>query len=55
MPCCDPSIIDDKEAVGVCKACGEDINKDGECVEDVCSYSPLSCNECGYQTCDQSC
>ena len=53
--CCDPCEIEDKEITGVCPQCEGDVNKDGECTEDICSYSPVECKACGYQPCDWSC
>ena len=39
-----------------CAECGYDVDKDGDCIEmDDCYYSPLMCEVCGYQPCDQSC
>jgi hypothetical protein len=55
MFCCDPCVIEDKEITGVCSFCESDINQDGQCVEDICSYSPLQCDQCGWQPCDLSC
>lgn len=55
MSCCDPGIIDDKEIAGVCADCEADINQDGYCIEDFCSYSPVDCETCGYQPCQQYC
>lgn len=53
--CCDPAIVDDKVIVGQCADCDSDINQDGQCVDDSCSYSPLDCETCGCQPCDLSC
>ena len=53
--CCDPTIVDDKVIVGQCADCDSDINQDGQCVDDGCSYSPLHCETCGCQPCDWSC
>lgn len=53
--CCDPVIVDDKVIVGQCADCDSDINQDGQCVYDSCSYSPLDCETCGCQPCDWSC
>ena len=53
--CCDPTIVDDKVIVGQCADCDSDINQDGQCVYDGCSYSPLDCETCGCQPCDLSC
>lgn len=55
MSCCEPWEAEDKEVTGECDNCGQPINKDGETVEDICSYSPLECGECGFQPCDLSC
>lgn len=55
MACCDPLIADDQEITGVCDICESSINKEGETVNDICSYSPLECEKCGYQPCDWSC
>ena len=46
----------DEQHKGQCPECGCDVDADGNCVEmNDCSYSPKSCNTCGYQPCDQSC
>ena len=55
MSCCEPWIVDDKEAVGVCPQCEGDINKDGITVDAGCVYSPVECETCGFQPCDLSC
>lgn len=53
--CCDAMIVDDKEIAGECADCGGDTNQDGQTIVDSCSYSPLECETCGYQPCDDSC
>ena len=53
--CCDPIDATPEEAVGKCPECGCDVDKDGYCVEECCSYSPIACKTYGWQPCDQSC
>lgn len=53
--CCDRYEADDKEITGVCINCECDINKDGETVEDGCGYSPIVCDDCGWQPCNLWC
>ncbi len=43
-----------EDVVGRCSACDALVDEDGEAV-DVCSYSPVCCQVCGYKPCDQSC
>lgn len=59
MGCC--AIYDDEDepriAVDICSNldCERDVDEDGECIEDRCTYSPVVCETCGYQPCDQYC
>lgn len=41
------------EADGECPACGSETCEDT--AEDICTYSPVVCDECGYAPCDGSC
>lgn len=38
---------------GECPDCGSD-TVDGESI-DICTYSPVICNTCGWAPCDESC
>jgi len=51
--CCDNTGYKENEINGECPICGEPI-VDGNAY-DVCSYSPVQCEECGNAPCDQSC
>lgn len=53
MSCCAPVGTDD-EIVENCCACGSEIDADGVSNE-ICEYSPVECELCGYAPCDQSC
>jgi len=52
--CCDPcGASGKKEDIKSCPDCGYDtIN--GESTE-ICGFSPVECNTCGYAPCDGSC
>jgi hypothetical protein len=51
--CCEPSGYKHSEINGECPKCEEPI-VDGDAFEQ-CSYSPVECDACGWQPCDQSC
>lgn len=51
--CCEPMNYG-STVVGECEECGSKIDSDGDSV-DVCYYSPVDCEECGYAPCDGSC
>ena len=51
MECCDGW---DSVAVGVCPACGEPVDADGDAASG-CNYSPVQCDVCGARPCDDSC
>ena len=51
--CCAANDYKEEEINGECPDCGAD-TVDGEAYE-VCSYSPIECETCGYAPCDQSC
>jgi hypothetical protein len=55
MSCCDREVAHDREVTGVCPVCEGDIDQDGQTVEDGCGYSPVECEACGFQPCDESC
>jgi len=55
MSCADPCERDSANTVGNCPDCGNPVDSDGDTTEDVCSYSPVCCDTCGYQPCDQYC
>jgi|GEM_PF-3041669 len=55
MQCFGSYCVDDKKIVGECPDCGADINKEGEAVEDNCSYSPVDCETCEDQPCNGAC
>lgn len=52
--CCEPNVYTKKEIKGECPDCGVDIDEDGHALEN-CSYSPVVCETCGWQPCDDSC
>jgi len=45
---------EDFKEVGSCIHCQGPVNKDGESI-DVCSYSSVQCEVCGFAPCDLSC
>lgn len=51
--CCDPN-GSDLPTVGECQHCDGPVDEDGDSTE-ICHYSPLVCEECGYSPCDGSC
>jgi hypothetical protein len=53
--CCDPCGPFPEDTVGQCPECGCDVDKDGDCTEECCSYSPEECKTCGWRPCDWSC
>lgn len=60
--CCDPggATVDDPktERLEDCPECGcEAVTSDGVNYNstDVCGYSPLQCERCGWRPCDDSC
>jgi len=53
--CCDPIPARPSETVGVCPACGEPVDADGDSTLEGCVYSPSVCKTCGDCPCDQSC
>jgi len=50
--CCEP--LNSNKAVGECFECGSPIDSDGEST-DICAYSEVECDVCGYAPCDDSC
>lgn len=44
---------DENDADGVCPECGT-LTTDGRALNN-CSYSPVVCDVCGHQPCDDSC
>lgn len=56
--CCSSYVPGDEEdrSLGlVCEDCGEPVDRNGESLNDCCSYSPVNCYRCHDQGCDQSC
>lgn len=53
--CCEPIDARPNETVGECPDCGCDVDKDGDCTEKGCGYSPKLCETCGDRPCDWSC
>lgn len=51
--CADPG-GSDLEAVSECPECGMPVDIDGDSTE-VCNYSPVECETCGWSPCDGSC
>ena len=43
-----------KPKAGECSECGADVDEDGVAL-DICSYSPVVCEKCGWAPCDGSC
>ncbi len=54
MGCFERVDEDPLEQNGVCPDCGNETH-DGETVWPTCRYSPVLCETCGDQPCDQSC
>jgi len=52
--CCEGWSARPEDTVGECKACGGNIDSDGDTTEAGCYYSPR-CEVCGYAPCDGSC
>ena len=50
--CCDARGAEG-EPNGICPECGEP-TVDGESIE-ICAWSPVECEVCGYAPCDGSC
>lgn len=54
MSCCSSAYEDESPEIdGECPDCGGDTD-DGYSV-DICTYSPVVCDECGDAPCDGSC
>ena len=53
MMCCDSTEYTREEINGKCKMCGQP-TVNGYAYE-ICGYSPLVCNTCGWKPCDGSC
>ena len=45
---------DEQYAAGKCPDCDTEIDGEGNALRG-CSYSPISCETCGYKGCDNSC
>lgn len=41
--------------VGQCSECGQDVDADGDSIENNCTYSPEVCEKCHWKPCDLSC
>lgn len=53
MGCWSMREYEDKDANGKCDEC-ESLTVDGEAIE-ICTYSPVLCEKCGWSPCDNSC
>jgi len=55
MSCCSSIKSCPEDTVGECPSCEGEVDIDGYTTEGGCTYSPVSCETCGYRGCDQSC
>lgn len=53
MSCCEPVGSSMKE-VGECVECGNPVDAEGDSTE-VCAWSPVECDSCGWSPCNESC
>ena len=56
--CCDwyiPGNESEKHLGIRCDECYCLVDRDGECLENCCGYSPKACDKCGWKPCDGSC
>ena len=51
--CCEPCGSEEPE-VSECDVCGGPTDSEGGST-DICSYSPVECEVCGWAPCDDSC
>ena len=51
--CCENTHYKESDINGECPVCGEP-TVDGKAY-DICAWSPVVCEECGYSPCDGSC
>lgn len=56
--CCEPYVPGNEDDVHLgfrCEECDSLVDREGDCIEECCGYSPKVCEKCGWAPCDGSC